>query len=65
MADTSEQVLRKVGDAREDMSSALRALSRPEPDYFDAIHWLAYAIFDINELIFYCNVKRGRRRKCE
>lgn len=57
MADTSLFMRSLFEDARDDLSCALRQLSKPSPDYLDAIRSLCGATQEIAYLISYCSIK--------
>ena len=57
MADTSLFMRSLFEDARDDISHALRQLSKPSPDYLEAIRWLCGASQEISYLISYCSIR--------
>lgn len=57
MADTSLFMRSLFEDARCDLSRALRQLSKPRPDYLEAIRSLCGATQEIAYLISYCSIK--------
>lgn len=57
MADTSLFMISLFEDARNDLSCALRHLSKPSPDYLEAILSLCSASQEIAYLISYCSIK--------
>lgn len=66
MADTNRFMLSLFDDARDDLSRALRSVSRPKPDYLDAILCLSSALGAITRVISYCNCKMMEEGKtCE
>ena len=57
MADTNRFMLSLFEDARDDLSRALRSVSRPQPDYLDAILYLSSALGAITSVVSYCSCK--------
>lgn len=57
MADTSPFMRSLFEDALDDLSHALRQLSKPSPDYLEAIRSLCGATQEIAYLISYCSIK--------
>lgn len=57
MADTNLFMRSLFEDARDDLSFALRQLSKPSPDYLEAIRWLCGVSQEIAYLISYCSIK--------
>lgn len=66
MADTSLFMHSLFKDARDDLSYALRQLSKPSPDYLEAIRSFCGASQEIAYLISYCSIKYMEEDKtCE
>ena len=57
MADTSEYVLSCYQRARNLLTRSLSLLSRPEPDYLEAIVCLSSALEAVTKVISYCDYK--------
>ena len=57
MADTSPFMHSLFEDARDDLSFALRQLSKPRPDYLEAIRSLCGVSQEVAYLISYCSIR--------